>query len=364
VLFRSVAYTAILLIAIINLGRTLINTLVPPKRVHKVASLRRLLEVACAKFGYTLNAPIDELDFISFLPSNPRNDDKTFFGLIDTPRGTPVGIPASVDAGWYICGDLFQRVKDLFFAKISIVNNVVNIIPRISNFWVQQSTWQFPDVRLERKAYNTEDLKANRVLSFQIDQFDTWTIDNYEGNAIEVNTVPITVNNQEAVLLKGNERFDFRAALGTPKDKLNAIENLLAEVGGAIDAITGVFGNGTDFANQINAKVGVLKQSNNYHTIPKLLYNVNNRIPINQKDFWSAPVLYNKYHKESSFVLDNGRGQKILRNNVDIPMGFDDFQELTNNSYFFLNGQSSKITKFEWKMAQDTAVVSFWTREK
>lgn len=360
----AAAYTAIMIIAIINLGRTLINSLVPPARIHKVISVRRLLERACEKLGYTLDAPIDELNFLSYLPSNPRMDDKTLFGFIDKPHGTPTGVPNSLDGGWYNCAEAFQRVKDIFRAKIAIVNKVVIIRPKIDPFWQQQSSYVMPSVELQQKEFNTDELKASRILSFEVDLNDDWTIDNKVGRAFEIHTEPKTIINKNAVLLKGLEDLNFRACIGTRKDKLNAIENLLAAVGGFIDGLTNVFGSGTNFAGQVKGKVGVLKQSNNWHSIPKLLYLKNNRIPTNARDLFSAELLYFKYHKESSFVLDSGIGQKVVYNGVRVGFGFEDYKILLENSFFKFRGQDAKITRFEWTLGQDFAIVNFWIRSK
>jgi len=359
----AVAYTTILLLTIINLATTLINTLVPPKRMHKIMTVQRLLEVVCEHFGYTLNAPIDELKYLVYNPSNPRMDDKTLLGFIDKTHGTPVGIPNVQDYGYY-CAEMFDMVKNLFYAKISITNKVVNIIPRISNYWLLKSTYNLPDVEIQQKQYNTDELNATRLLNFEVDINDEWTIDQYIGTSYEIKTSPITVTNKNAVLLKGLDEVNMRVALGNRKDKLNAIENLLVVVGGAIDTVTGVFGGGTNFAGKIKSKVGVLKVSNNWTTQPKLLYIKNNKLPTNHRSLFSAQTLYDNYHIDGSFVANNGIGQKVVYNDVVIPFGFEDYKVLTNNSYFKYNGADAKITSFNWTIGMDKAKVSFWVRSR
>lgn len=360
----AIAYATLILIAIINLSMTLFETLSPIKRTHKAIMFRRALEVICEHFGYTLDAPIDELDFVAYLPSNPRQDDKTFFGLIDKTHGTPTGIPNSLDGGYYNCAEFFQRAKDLFKAKISIVNKVVILRPKIDDFWVQTSTFNLPSVELQQLQYNTSDLKAEKILSFSIDFNDEWTIDDKVGRAYEIKTSPKTTIRKNAVLLKGIEEIDFLASLGTRKDELNAIENLLLFVASSIDEVTQFFGGGTNFAGQIKSKIGVLKQSNNWSTLPKLLYIKGGKLPVNHRSLWSAQLLYEKYHIEDSFVLDNARGQKVVYEDVTIPFGFEDFNTLLTNSFFKFKGSDAKITKFTWTIGRDKANVSFWVREK
>ena len=360
----NIAYTAILLLAIIDLAQTLINTLVPPKRQHKAIKLKRALEVVCAHFGYNLIAPASEFNDLYYLPSNPRLDDKTIFGFISNAKGVPKGIPNTLDYG-YNCEEMFTIAKNLINGKMTIDGNNVHLRPKNDPYWIQQATWNLPSVLIQKIEYNTDDLKPARLLSFETDLNDEWTIDNYSfnGTAFEIRTEPITVIRKNAVLLKGLEEVKFFTALPSRKDSLNAIENLLKVVASFIDGVTGVLGGGTNFASQIQSKVGMLKQSENYHSIPKLLYLQGGKLPINYNTVFNSGLMYTKYHKEESFVLDNYRNQKKLYKDVEIPFGFTDYQQLTQNSYFTFKNKQAKIIKFVWKVGTDTATIDFWVRE-
>jgi len=359
-----VAYTAVLLVAVIDMTRTMINSLVPPIREHKAITLRRALEVVCTRFGYNLDAPIAELDFIHYLPSNPRLDDKDKFGFISAVKGTPTGIPNVLDYG-YNCSEMFELAINLFKAKIDIVGNKVILRPENDPFWFQQSVWNFNNKAplLEVKEYNTEELVGDRLLTFVTDVQDEWTIDNYIGTSYEIRTDPDKVLRQRAVLVKGFEEVNFRVALGNRKDELNAIENLLLKVANLVDKVTKALDGGTSFGSKISSKVGMLKQSNNYHTVPKLLYISGGSIPQNHRDLFKAKTLWDNYHVEGSFVSDNWYGQKTVYNGVNIPFGFEDYKLLLENSYFNYKGSVAKIINFDWITGQDRATISFWVRE-
>lgn len=358
----AIAYTAILLLAIIDLARTLINTLVPPTREHKAILLKRALEIVCNHLGYGLVMPSPDFDFVHYLPSNPRQDDKTFFGFISVTKGTPTGIPNVVDYG-YNCEEMFSLAKELIKGRIAVIGNDVHFRPDNDPFWFQQSTWQMPSKLIEAKGYNLNELNSTKIIKFNYDLNDEWTIDNYKGTAYEIKTSPITVQNQKAVLLKGLEEVNIPVCLGNRKDELNAIENLIKSVANFIDNVTGVFGGGTNFASQINAKKGVLKQSQNWHSIPKLIYLKGGRLPVNHRDLWSAKHLYDSYLNYNSFVSNNNQGQKAVYNNVEIPFGLEDFKQLTVNPYFLFNGSVAKIINFTWQTGRDKATISFWVRE-
>lgn len=358
----NLTYTAVLLIAIINLARTLLDTLLPPQRTHKALTLRTALSKVATHFGYNLVAPIDELDNLVYLPSNPNLDNKTFFGLIDSVKGTQSGIPNVIDFG-YKCDEMFNLAKELFDAKLAIIGQDLHLRPKNDPFWEQQSTWNLPDILIETLEYNTDEMRAERLLSFEVDLNDEWTIDNYEGTSYEIRTEPLVTLRERAVLLKGIDEINFNVALGNRKDELNGLERLLKTVAIFIDTVTGVFGGGSSFAIQITSKIGVLKQSNNWHSLPKLLYLNGSVMPVNHRDLFKAKNLYDKYHKDKSFVLDNYRNQKKVYNNVVVPFGFEDYKELLQNGYFFFNGIVAKIINFEWTIGQDVATISFWIRE-
>jgi len=357
------AYVVILTLAVIDLAKTLFETLIPRIREHKAIPLRTLLKSVCTHFGYNFVSPINFLDEVLYLPSNPNTDEKTLGGFISVTKGTQSGIPNVFDYG-YKCSELFTIAKDLFYGKFTIVNGEVHFRSVNDPYWVQQSTWNLPNVLLNTKQYNTEEIKPERLLTFRVDQMDEWTIDNYLGTAYEIRTTQLTTIRKRAVLLKGFEEINFETALGTRKNELNALEKFLKKVAGVIDDLTDFFGKSTNFTEQVKGRVGVLKQASNWHTVPKLLYTGGGgNLPVDHRDRWNAKLLYDLYHSEKSFVLNNYQGQKIYYKGVSIPFGFEDYKKLTTNSYFYFKGKKAKITKFVWTIGRDKAEIDFWVRE-
>jgi len=357
-----VIYTAILLLAIVELGKTLFETLIPPLRNHKGILLKTALTKIANHFGYQFNCPVVEYNNIVYLPSNPNLDEKTGLGFISSTKGTQSGIPNNLDYG-YFTEDLFNLAKTLPYAKMALIGNTIELRPKNDPFWVQQSQWVMPDVIINTLGYNLNELKATNLLSFSVDTSDEWTVDNYEGTSVEIKTDPVSIIRERAVLLKGLEEVKFQVAHGNRKDKLNSLETILKTVGGAIDDVTGLFGTGTNLKSKVLNKIGSLKQSTNWHTVPKLLYLNGGKLPTNHRQLWNANLLWEKYHKEKSFVRDNFRGQKLLYNNITVPFGLEDFLKLTKNPYFTFNGLSAKIVTFTWTQGQDEAVIDFWVRK-
>jgi hypothetical protein len=358
----NLAYTVVLLLAIIDLSKTLIETLLPPKRIHKGILLKTALTKIANHFGYQFTTSVSEYENVYYLPSNPNLDEKVVLGFIGVTAGTPKGIPSVLDYG-YFTEDLFNLAKTLPYAKMALIGNTIHLRPKNDPFWIQQTQWELPDVLVNTLRYNLDDMRATRLYSFAVDTSDEWTIDNYDRTAVEIKTTPSAVINERAVLLKGLEEVDFQTALGNRKDELNALEKLLKKVAGAIDDLTGLFGGGTDFAGEIDSKVGILKQTSNWHTIPKLLYLSGGLMPTNHRSLWNAELLWDKYHIEKSFVSGNFNGQKQVYNDVNVPFGLEDFFQLTSNPYFKFNGEQAKITKFVWTVGEDSATINFTVKK-
>ncbi len=356
------AYVAVLIIAVINLAKSLFEALVPKKRTHKTIMLRTALKVVVEHLGYTLSAPSAILDTY-YLPSNPRLDEKEDNGFIKTLKGVPSGIPNVQDFG-YNCADMFTLAKRLMRGKIALINGVVHVRPMNDPFWTTQPSWNLPSVLINAKKYNLNELKSTKVYQFRIDTNDDWTIDEYKGTAYEVKTDVTSFTNKKNILLKGLEEVNFSLALGSRKSKLNAIEELLAAVGGAIDEVTGFFGGGTSFKAGVKSKVGVLRQTNNWHTVPKLLPLKGGKLSASYKTDLSAKMLYDEYLNYDSFIVNGGKRQRAIYEGVEIPFGIEDFKVLSINPYFKYNGVTAKIMSFNWTTGKDKATISFWVQEK
>lgn len=357
----NVAYSVAMVIAIKNMTTSLIESLVPPKRTHKVLSLKRALEVVCSHFGYSFEG-VELFDKVHYLPSNINEDEPNSFGYIKTAKGTQKGIPNTLDLG-YNCEEMFDLAKKLIDGRFAIINNKVILKSRSDSFWFRNSSYKLPDILIKNKSYNTESLYSTILISFRTDFNDEYTIENYKGTSYEVKTELLNASNQKNVLLKGLKEVSLGVALGSRKDKLTALENLLKNAAQVVDGLTGVLRGGTNFANKVKSRIGVLKVSSNWNNIPKLIYLNGNKIPNNHREYLSAKSLFENYYGEYSFIANSFKSQKAIYKLENIPFGLEDYKKVTNNPYFIFKGKESKITKFEWIIGSDKANVEFWSRD-
>lgn len=358
-------YTALIAIAVFNLGKELFETLLPKVRQHRVIQLRRAMEIVATKLGYGFVAPtISELDDVYFLPSNPRDDDASLVtGLITIKKGTATGIPRVSDVG-YNCKDFFTTIKDMVDGKFAIIGSDIHFRPFNDPFWIKNSTWVMPDVLIEQQGFNTDELFARWALLFREDVQDKYTGDNYLGTAFEVGTDQINTVNEKAKYIRGLDEINIPWALGNRKDNFTGLENVIKNVLQFLDNVVNTFGASSNLASFVTNKIGMLKVSDNNHTVPKLLHLTGGRLPVNHRELFKAKVMWDKYHNDKSFVLNNFGRQRLVFKEVKVPFGLEDLLILIDNSYFTDNeNRLGKITNINWNMFNDFATVSWWVHE-
>lgn len=363
----QVAYAATLLILIIDFGIDLFNILVQPQRTHKAIPLRTLLSKACQYIGYSFETSITDLNNLVYLPSNQNVDEFGEKGVFTKVATITEGIPNAADIG-YTCPELFQICRNAFNGRFAIVGSTVQFHTESSPYWITESGWVKPTIQREvaQASYrrNTDELKASIFIKFATDLVDEYTIQNYTGTAFQVLTDAKAINNPTNKTIKNLDRVDIPFALGNRKDSLTAFENSLLPLANLFDDIAGIFGGKPNLAKKIKNKVGVLKVSNNNHSVPKLLWIEGGRIPTNNRDLLSARTFWDKYQSEKSFVQNNFSRQRRIIENEIVPFGLSDFVTLLGNSYFKdENGTQGKITDIEWIMAKDFATISYWLEE-
>jgi len=219
--------------------------IVEPVRFTRGVRLKTLLEKGSSYLGYGYNYSISEIfdNRIMLIPSKNSVDQNENAKL--QRAGTPIfqsglGIPNARDFG-YTFGEILQLVNKTFNAKLGIKNGVIEHHSLNSSWWVQQSTYQMPNILQESHKFNTDDLSSNFLLSFTPDSQDINVLENYKGTSYEVITTPINVSNIKNVTLKGLEEVAVPYALGVRKTKQNFIEEILDDlIGVSAELVDGV----------------------------------------------------------------------------------------------------------------------------
>lgn len=347
-----------------------IKFLIEPIRFHRGIRLKTLLEIGSNHLGYAYNTTISEIndDHIALLPSKDSIDEegnyekqKISIQIFETGQG----FPGARDFG-YTFGEILQLVNKTFNAKIALKNNTIQQHSLNSSWWLQQSTYQMPDVLIETKQYNTSELSSNRLISFQPDPQDKNIMQNYKGISYEIVTSPISTSVIQNVTLKGLDEIEIPYSLGIRKNKANWLEKLLdvfiLGLNPLFDAVNSLGSSAVTPIPILNTRNGSLKLESPFVNVPKMLYlktDGSNQIPSDYHDKFSAKVLYDKYYVYNSFCGADPN-QWIIQEGIKIPFGFSDFLSLIDNSYFYdNNGNVAQITKIEWSVSQDFAIVDY-----
>ncbi len=349
-------------ISFITLGNELVQAFIPPARTHKAMTFKDMLEKSADYLGYTLDTDITELNNWTYLPSNPNFDVLNNSGFITLPKGTQKGIPQTQDYG-NVLSDFFDLCKDLCRGRFAVVGDTLVFRNVDSDYWIKNSTYQMPSVLRDTDSrLNTDELKANFLISFSTDTTDEFTLGNFKGTNYERIT-DFNTNNQK--LITGLEEVQIGLALGSRKDELNGAERALSNTLGIFDEVINFFGGNSNLAGKIKNRVGNLKTSTNNHSVPKILYIEGGKIPTNHRDLLSAKAIYESFYQGTSFIYNDFFSQKRVTESItDVPFGFDNFQELASNTYGTdSEGNIIEIEKVGWSILDDKATMSIKEQE-
>jgi hypothetical protein len=335
----DLAFTAAMLVLLINLTSELVNYLISPVKYHKAMRVQKLMEKGAAFLGLSYNTTISDIPQLVLLPSKTGINQDTQANLISagtTVNQPGLGIPSTADFG-YTFGEL-----------LSAMNTTFNAI-------LQESI-----------VTNANELISDKIILFKSDLKDVNSLENFLGTTYEIRTRPISFSDSRNILMNGFEKVEIPYALGNRKNGLNEFENFVRKVLRAVDDFVNFFGGNANGEASINARIGYLKLETDYVHIPKLMkMDSNNRLLLNDRNTWSAKYLYDNYHNEDSFVLNNFGNQYYVYTNVRVPFGFEEFNQLTQNSYFYnQNGDICKLKQISWNVSKDFALIDYRVQTK
>lgn len=352
------AYLVLMIIAIKNLIEQLFTEIYSVKRYHKGCKVKTLLSQACTHLGFTFHSSIfstgSVFENLVFLPYKTKKGD---LGVNYNESGVP-----SSNAFGYTVYEIFQLCMEMFNAKLLIKNGIVSLESLTNTaFWVQQSTYVFPDVEVLEKAYNTDELNPNYVIKFNYDISDMNTIDSFLGTNYERITSPNSINDVKHLNFGGLKEVALSVCRATRKNSTSNVEDLLGGLAKVADNLINLFGGSSKFLNGFQNRIGAMNVSQHFGWSPKVLLLGNDgKLPTNNSTIVSAKYLYQNYHAVNSFVENNFEGQYEIYKDIIIPFCFHDFLKTIENSYFIdINGNRGKFDKITWNFTQMYAKVDY-----
>lgn len=355
-----VAYIVALTIAVIKLIEEIFEQLFPRKRYHIGMNIKTMFERACQYLDLEFQSDLLSDSDVSKWVIIPSKDKKGVTGNIGSQRGFPVGRDP-IDS----FGDFIRVMKSTFNGDFRI-NDGVFRFERL-DYWEQNSSFVIKDFftdqdrLLNKDKPNTQDFVSNYNITYEYDRQDQNTLDDVTGQVFQAIQSPSFVVNPKLLNVKNISQVAIPFSIGKRKNGLTQLEKIGKELGKVADKLTGVFGNGTNFESQIEARVGAMLLSSHFLTIPRLVQMAGSNIANNQRVLLGAKRMWDKYHFINSFVPINGfHNQYIEFKDKEVPMNGKGFKSILNNNFVTDDdGNFIRIDKLSWVPERGVAKLDY-----
>lgn len=381
----------------------------PPVRYHSGLKPKVFIEKSLEYMGYagvdfgTLTSIMDELTWLG-----SKNNEKGVAQYLDIfLPGNLLQIQSGLfkagDNGYFLI-DAIDILTNQFRLRRAIINNVLHLRPENDPFWVTQSGYQLPEMKVEQIFAqngtirpNYEDVQSSLIIEYSTDDSDKWTLDdladeadpNSTGKLITVKTItPINVNDERKTLLRGAKIVNIPHCLAVRKNAIDDLFDLFLgsaaffddfkdELQTVLDTWAQVLSVGNpaieSFVSTLGNRTGAMKIENDFFSVPKqMLLETNSQgfptIPETFVSVIGTRALVDNFHSWDSFVPGvrdpndpTKTAAKFVFEEVRIPFGLQDFVTTLNNAYFTTQtGETGKFIKIDWNVRGDFAIVSYW----
>ena len=354
----NIAYTVLMIIALTNLIRQIIELIYPKLRNFKGMKLKRMIEIGCEYLGYELESSILDDEFgltVLPVPLAPRNksfwDDlignqndalnygyPTYRDTIDTLDSAIEAVKTTYNAELFVSGNTVKIEQEETFESQSSVT--------LANTYNNQDGKGQDEIQI-----NTDDWFKRYVLKYSTDFSDKHTADIMSGSGVEYSTEPSQVLNDDLVRIEGYMPRNIPFALGSRKNDLNFVENAAKGIAKAADLFMG-----TSLVAKIENRKGALQISSQFFETTKLLWTSSGKQPQNYMDFLSADVIFNKYHRTNAVA----NSTYTIKESMTIPMDSIKFNDLLENNFVNLEtGETVKILNIQYMPEMREAEVTY-----
>lgn len=352
-----IAYFVGVVIAITNLIQQIFQEIYSVTRYHTGVRFKTLMERACNYLG---------VSFVSTIFDDPKWANAVYIPT-KTERGriSPTifqnGTPHSNDNGWYFFGQFLENAQTFFNAEYRISNGVLRF--ERWDWWQQTATltlddnWTNQDRLINEIGNNADEFVGGYTMSFQFDQKDQNTFDNFNGTVYDVITENVSGIGSDYENDGGALVIEFPLARGTRKDSLTRFEEALLVLATFVDGLVTIFSVGnasTNFAQNIENRIGNLLLSDHFTDVPKIVFCENNgRLSTTQP---SASLMWTEFHRINSFVPINNQHNQWKKYVMPQQFCKDNFVTLLENNFVSSNsGNIVKVDSVKWIVEEDAA---------
>jgi len=350
-LAAQIAYTVALLLATVKLAQQFFELLFPKVRYYDACKVKELISKGCQYLGYTFTSTLlDSLPGLTILPVPLVKQKNSIFDYIqnDLNFAFTKGYPTAQDTTPTL-GALIEAIETQFNAKTKILNGAVQLERR--DYWQGVTPNQIvpalvvQDDRVDEYTLNTDEIWKRYYIHYQVDYADIHTLDFYDPTDAEYSTEPTTIVNADLVSIKGLNDVNIPFALGVRKGNLNWLEKTAKALFNLIDTVTGIFGGGTNFAGQIQSRIGVLQIGQQFFGVSKMLYvGSDGKQPAGYVNKISARRIYENFHSINQIQNNDFE----IRKSVRCAITNLEFVNLLENNYADVNGELVEVLRVEF----------------
>jgi hypothetical protein len=354
-------YTTALVLMLIKLTKDTIELIMPKIRKLKGNKVKSLIEQGCVNLGYSFQSSLlDAIPQLTILPVTLVNSKPSILNIILGNSTTYYNKPyPSTNDSIPMLWDLIEEIRNLFNAKIRVINNVVMLERR--DYWASYSsstiknTLNIQDSRENAHTFNFQNSWKRYFMRYQFDSSDIWTMDNISGHSAEYSTEPLTVTNQDLVTIKTLATISSSFSLTKRKDSLNKVETALGELAQSVDNVVNGLGGNSNLYGIILNRIGVSQFSQQFIGQTRLMYTVGGKQPSNYVDKIGMTAIYDGYH-----VINQVKENFKAIAESQVPFAPQQFENIIGNNFMYdQNGNQLEIRTFTWVSGSAKADIEY-----
>lgn len=358
-------YLALLVVALVELFKKLIDLIFPFVYFHRAMYVGVMMEKGCEYLG---------LNFSSSIFSSGGIGEKEYLMPEKNEEGVKVGY-SSPETGFHrgTFGDLIRSYKEKYNAEVRVIGNTVYF--EREDFFIEQSTFKIPDIYQKPTnsvKYNTSDIPANYVISYRYDTADLNNLRNREGSQFTAKTEPVVMTNPKNNLLKGLQERSIPFTLPLVKTTQSELETTMTGVFNAlssiINAVSSIISPSSTPIPLIpsGGQVNVLLMDTHLTSAPKcgIYLGGGKTHPQSINNYLSTTILWNQFHS-----IRSGYGfapfpanQWVTHKDYEIPLCCDEYLLIKDNNYATFKGNDAKIKDISWVVYKQIAKLEFMER--
>lgn len=390
-------YLFLIIFALIVMIITLFDNIIQRKKYKAAMRIEDCFKRGCEYMGLTFQSSIFQSGIYKDATVMPKKmvipDPNNPLTVFQRPEDESDNFPNNAEVHGHPDQTFLEFVNEMkiaFNAEGKVVGN--KYIFEEKHAFLNVAAYTLPNIGEPGYTYNypapfgtnASELKANTIVSFQIDESDRNTLHNFRGNNCEITLSPNVIINQKNVMLSGLDRIAIPYALAKRKEHLTLPETLLdfvisnlfnfvnfvtGNINGLINVINNVISvvGGSGFsiptipalpANIINNRIGWLLLSNDSFVIPKMFIGVQVGSDWEIHQFnevnMSGNMLMQLFHGKNLATRGN---QWLLYKDKTFPFCCKDYVIIVNNNVFTTaDGNKGKFERLIWDIHNERAI--------